>query len=150
MIIVPRRDKGRGNVAAILKGAGLFGSPGKSGTGDNRTQLVTNGTFGADANWTKATWTIAAGVASIAGAATDTMTQAIAITPGVNYLVTFTITSFTAGTVTPILGGTSGTARGSAATFSEIIKAGSANGLINFSAAAATLSIDDVTVLQTG
>ena len=142
---------GLGNVASILARAGLSNSPGAStGSGDNRIQLVTNGVFGADANWTKTTWTIAAGVASIAGAATDTMTQAIAITPGINYLVTFTVTAFTAGTVTPILGGTSGTARGSAATFSEVIKAGSANNLINFSAASATLSIDNVTIVQMG
>ncbi len=138
----------RGNVAALLSQAGLGGAA--SGSGDNRIQLVTNGTFGADTNWTKTTWTISAGVATIAGAATDTMTQAIAITPGVNYLVTFTVTSFTGGTVTAILGGTSGTARGSAATFSEIIKAGGTNNLINFSASAATLSIDNVTILQTG
>lgn len=141
-------DRGRGNIAAILRAAGFNSSGG--GSGDNRTQLVVNGGFGADTNWTKTTWTIAAGVADIAAAATDTLTQAIAITPGVNYLVTFTVTAFTGGTVTPILGGTSGTARGSAATFSEIIKAGSANNLINFSAAGATLSIDNVTVVQTG
>jgi hypothetical protein len=134
--------------AAIAKAAGLRSLGG--GSGDNRTELTTNGGFGADTNWTKATWTIAAGVASIAGAATDTMTQAIAITPGVNYLVTFTVTAFTGGTVTPILGGTSGTARGSAATFSEIIKAGSANNLISFSASGATLSIDNVSILQMG
>jgi|SRR6185295_915198 len=139
---------GLGNVASILSRAGLS-SPG-GGAGDNRVQLVTNGTFSADANWTKTTWTIAAGVADIAGAATDTMTQAIAITPGVNYLVTFTVTAFTGGTVTAILGGTSGTARGSAATFSEIIKAGSTNSLISFSAAGATLTIDNVSVVQTG
>ncbi len=120
-----------------------------AGMGNNR-QLVANGNFASDTLWTKTTWTIAAGVADIAAAATDTMTQAIAITPGVNYLVTFTITAFTGGTVTPILGGTSGTARGSAATFSEIIKAGSTNNLISFSAAGATLTIDNVTVLQVG
>lgn len=140
--------RGRGNVPALLSRAGLLNV--SSGPGDNRVQLVTNGIFSADANWTKTTWTIAAGVASIAGASTDTMTQAIAITPGVNYLVTFTVSSFTAGTVTAILGGTSGTARGSAATFAEIVKAGSTNLLISFSAVAATLSIDDVTILQMG
>jgi hypothetical protein len=135
--------------AAIVKAAGLGRDLG-GGSGDNRIELTTNGTFSADTNWTKTTWTIAAGVASIAAASTDTMTQSVAITPGVNYLVTFTITSFTGGTVTPILGGTSGTARSSAATFSEIIKAGSTNSLISFSAAAATLSIDNASILQTG
>lgn len=151
MIIWPRPPKSRGNVAAILSRAGLANSPGAaSGSGDNRVQLVANGTFSSDTLWTKVTWTIAAGVADIAAGATDTMTQAIAITPGVSYVVTFTVTAFTGGTVTPILGGTSGIARGSAATFSEIIKAGSTNSLISLSASAATLSIDNVTVLQTG
>ncbi len=144
-------NKRGGNVASILSGAGLSGSSGSaSGAGDNRIQLVANGTFSSDTLWTKTTWTIAAGVASIAGAATDTMTQAIAIKPGINYLVTFTVTAFTGGTVTVILGGTAGTARGSAATFSEVIKAGSTDTLISFSASAATLSIDNVTVLQIG
>lgn len=149
MIIVkagPSRKIGAGP-AAILKAAGLKAS---GGGGDNRIQLVANGVFSADVSWTKTTWTISAGVATIAGAATDTMTQAIAITPGFTYLVTFTVTSFTGGTVTPILGGTSGTARGSAATFSEIIKAGTVGNLINFSASGATLSIDNVTILQMG
>lgn len=135
----------RGNIPALLSRVGLLNV---TGGGDTRNQLVTNGAFGADVSWTKTTWTIAAGVASIAGAATDTMTQIISIRPNVDYLVTFTVTSFTGGTVTPVLGGTSGTARGSAATFSEVIRAGNTNSLISFSASAATLSIDDVTVLQ--
>lgn len=118
------------------------------GAGSNVVQLVANGGFGSDTIWTDNTWTIAAGVASAAGI-TAAMSQAIAITPGVNYLVTFTVSSFTGGTVTAILGGTSGTARGSAATFAEIIKAGSVDTLIQFSASAATLSIDNVTILRT-
>ncbi len=147
MIVVRPRGGLKTNAVAVCRFFGF--SPG-SGSGDNRTQLVQNGTFGADVSWTKTTWTISAGAASIAGAATDTMTQAIAITPGVAYLVTFTVSAFTAGTVTPILGGKSGTARGSAATFSEVIVAGNSNNLINFSASAATLSIDDVTIVQMG
>lgn len=137
--------KGRGNVPALLSRAGLLNV---TGGGDTRNQLVTNGAFGADVSWTKTTWTIAAGVASIAAAATDTMTQVVSIRPNTDYLVTFTVASFTGGTVTPILGGTSGTARGSAATFSEVIRAGNTNSLLSFSAVAATLSIDDVTIFQ--
>lgn len=140
-LVKPRR---RPPFALGLVGGGGGGPPG----GGDVINLITNGGFGADANWTKTTWTIGSGVATIAAAATDTMTQAIAITPGVNYLVTFTVTSFTGGTVTAILGGTSGTARGSAATFTEIIKAGSADNLISFSASAATLSIDNVSITR--
>lgn len=147
MIIVRPRGSMKTSVAAVCR---FFGFAPSGGSGDNRVQLVKNETFSSDTLWTKTTWTIAAGVASIAAAATDTMTQAIAITPGVTYLVTFTVTSFTGGTVTAVLGGTSGTARGSAATFSEVIKAGSTDNLINFSASAATLSIDNVSILQMG
>lgn len=140
-----------GNPAGIVKSAGLTGTGGGTGSGDNRIQLVTNGTFSADANWTKVTWTIAAGVGDIAAGGTGTLTQAIAITPGVNYLVTFTVTAFTGGTVAITLGGgTAGTARGSAATFAEVIKAGSVDNTIVITGTAATLSIDNVTVLQTG
>lgn len=138
----------RGNQVGIVKSAGFFG--GGAG-GDNRIQLVANGDFAADAIWAKVTWTIAAGVGDIAAAGTGTLTQAIAISPGVNYLVTFTVTAFTGGTVAISLGGgTAGTARGSAATFAEIIKAGNANNNIVITGTAATLSIDNVTVLQTG
>lgn len=147
MLIARPRIRNPGNVAGIVASAGFSRA---SGGGDNRIQLIANGDFASDTLWTKTTWTISAGVASIAGASTDTMTQRIAITPGVNYLVTYTVTSFTAGTVTVSLGGTAGTARGSAATFTEIIKAGGTNNLISFAAAAATLSIDNVTVLQAG
>jgi hypothetical protein len=145
MIISGNTVKGSqaGTAASIGSGPG-------SGASDNRIQLVANGDFGADAVWAKVTWTIAAGVGTIAGAGTGTLTQTIAITPGVVYQVTFTVTSFTGGTVTISLGGTNGTARGSAATFVENIKAGTTNQNIVITGTAATLSIDNVTVLQTG
>lgn len=111
-------------------------------------QLVANGDFASDTLWTKTTWTIGSGVASIAGAATDTMTQAIGIAPGERYLVTFTVTARSAGSVTPVLGGTSGTARSGTGTFSEVIVAGSTDSLISLSASGATLSIDNVTVTR--
>lgn len=142
---------GLGNAAGIVRSAGLSGTGPGGGTGDNRIQLVANGDFAADAIWAKVTWTIAAGVGTIAAAGTGTLTQSIGITPGVNYLVTFTVTSFTGGTVAISLGGgTAGTARGSAATFAEVIKAGSVDNTIVITGTAATLSIDNVTVLQTG
>ena len=135
-------------MAPVGRFAPFVVTPPGGGAGGNVIDLVKNGAFASDTQWTKTTWTIAAGVADIAAAATDTLTQAIAITPGVNYLVTFTVTAFTGGTVTAILGGTSGTARGSAATFAEVIKAGSTNNLISFSASAATLSIDNVSIVR--
>ncbi len=108
--------------------------------------ITLNGTFATDTVWTKGTgWTIAAGV----GTATGAISTALAQTPtnpviaGRAYLVTFTCTAFTAGTITPNVGGTAGTARGSAATFSEVILAGS-DGTITFTTSGFTGSIDNV------
>lgn len=112
-------------------------------------EYVTNGTFASDTGWTKGTgWTIAAGVATATGAISTTLSQAaaIALIPGYSYTVTFTISSFTAGTIAVSLGGgTAGTARGSAATFVQTIVAGS-DGTITFNTVGFTGSIDNVTV----
>lgn len=112
-------------------------------------EYVTNGTFASDTGWTKGTgWTIAAGVATATGAISTPLSQtaAIALIPGYSYTVTFTITSFTAGTIAVSLGGgTAGTARGSAATFVQTIVAGS-DGTISFATVGFTGSIDNVTV----
>src|SRR3990167_2939247 len=82
-----------------------------SSAGSNVVELVSNGGFGSDTVWTKNTWTIAAGVAT-ATAISTALTQSINIQPGTRYVVTFTVATFTGGSVTPILGGTSGTERG--------------------------------------
>ncbi len=112
-------------------------------------EYVTNGTFTTDTGWTKGTgWTIAAGVATATGAISTALSQtaAIALIPGYSYTVTYTVTSFTAGTIAVSLGGgIAGTARGSAATFIETVVAGS-DGTIKFSTVGFTGSIDNVTV----
>ena len=111
-------------------------------------EYVTNGAFASDTGWTKGTgWTIAAGVATATGAISTVLSQTSAITliAGYIYTVTYTVTGFTAGTVTVSVGGTAGTARGSAATFTETIVAGSTQ-LLAFTGAGFTGSIDNVTV----
>jgi hypothetical protein len=118
-------------------------------TGGAFVEHVTNGAFAADTDWTKgAGWTIAAGVATATGAISTTLSQASAVTliPGFSYTVTYTITAFTAGTLAVSLGGgTAGTPRGSAATFIETVVAGT-DGLIKFTGAGFTGSIDNVSV----
>lgn len=96
--------------------------------------LVTNGEFASDTGWTKASgWTIGSGVAAHSGAAGD-LSQAVTIVEGQHYRVTFDVSSTTAGSVTPKLGGTSGTAITADATgITEIIIAGS-DGLLAFEA----------------
>jgi len=111
-------------------------------------EYVTNGTFGSDTGWTKGTgWTIGAGVATATGAISTALSQTVAITllAGYTYTVTFTVASVTAGTITPSLGGTAGTTRSTAATFTETIVAGSTQ-LLEFNTAGFSGTIDNVTV----
>jgi len=111
-------------------------------------EYVTNGAFASDTGWTKGTgWTIAAGVATATGAISTALSQTLAISliPGYTYTVTYTVTAYTAGTITVSIGGTAGTARSSAATFKETIVAGS-DSVISFGTAGFTGSIDNVTV----
>ncbi len=109
--------------------------------------ITLNGGFATDTIWTKGTgWTIAAGVATATGAISTSLaeTPTNPVIAGRAYLCGFTCTAFTAGTVTMNVGGTAGTARGSAAAFSEVIIAG-ADGTITFTTAGFTGSIDLVT-----
>ena len=107
--------------------------------------LITNGAFAADTDWTKgAGWSIGSGVATGATASTD-LEQTVSIAPGLTYELVFTMT-VSAGTVTPKIGGNSGTARSTAATFTETITAGGANSLIEFTGAGFSGTIDDVTL----
>jgi hypothetical protein len=93
-------------------------------------------------------WTIASDKASSDGTQTGAsllvQTPSSGLVEGQNYYVTYTVTR-SAGTITPFVGGTNGTARSTAATFSEIIKAGSGT-TIGFSADADFVgTVDDVT-----
>lgn len=110
-------------------------------------EYVTNGTFASDTGWTKGTgWTIAAGVATATGAISTALSQTSAITliEGYTYTITYTVTR-TAGTVTPSIGGTAGTARSSNATFTETIVAGSTQ-ILAFTGAGFSGTVDNVTV----
>ncbi len=109
--------------------------------------LVTNGTFAADSDWTKNSWTISAGVANSAAAQDTNLDQTISITENKAYEITFEVKTRSAGSVTPIIGGTSGTARSTAAIFTETIIAGPGS-LIRFDAIGFTGTIDDVVIKQ--
>lgn len=64
------------------------GAPGALGA-----ELVTNGTFAIDADWTKGTgWTISGGSANYNGTGNNALTQAGVFTSGKTYLITFDIT----------------------------------------------------------
>ena len=113
------------------------------------SDLVINGGFAADTDWTKgADWSIALGVATAAPGAGTVLEPAAALTieAGATYEVTYTMSGFVAGTCTVSVGGTNGTARGSNATFVERIVAGDTTNLKFTSDAAADYDIDDVVV----
>jgi len=110
------------------------------------SSFIANGDFATDTIWTKgAGWTIAAGVATATGAISTALSQTATTTliAGQSYTVTFTVTA-SAGTVTPSIGGTSGTTRG-AGTFTETIIAG-ATQLIAFTGVGFTGTLDNISV----
>lgn len=110
--------------------------------------VVANGKFDSrDSDfWTANTgWTIGAGVATASTASTDLeQTIATELTEGVSYTLTFTLTR-SAGSVTPKVGGTSGTSRSSDGTYTEAITAGTTD-LLEFTGSSFTGTIDDVSL----
>lgn len=73
-----------------------------SGLGSER---VTNGTFAADSNWSKGTgWTIAGGKANKVAGVASGLTQAGILTTGLYYELTYTVSNYVAGTLTPRFG----------------------------------------------
>lgn len=113
------------------------------------TDMVTNGAFAADSDWTKdgAEWTIAGGVGVCDGnqAAASSINQDITALEGHLYRTAFTATR-DAGTITLLLGDSSGTARATADTFEEDIVRGDDSTLYLEGDADYIGTVDDVTV----
>ena len=111
--------------------------------------VVTNGGFAADTDWTKGTgWTIGSGVASSDGTqgGDADLTQALSLVSGQTYEVEFTVSNYSAGNVTPVAGDVEGTDRAANGVFTENIVAG-AGGDIDIRADLDFIGdIDDVTV----
>lgn len=113
----------------------------------DEVDLVTNGTFATDSDWTKgAGWTIGSGVATATGAISTAISQTSDFTliEGKSYSVTFTV-SRTAGGIIPSIGGTAGTERTTSATFIETIIAGSTQA-IAFTGNGFTGTIDTISI----
>lgn len=94
-------------------------------TADEAADKITNGTFDADANWDKGVgWTIPTPTADCDGSQvgnTD-LDQDGVLVDGHNYEITFTVSDYTAGNVTPYCGtGTAGTPRAANGTFVETL-----------------------------
>ena len=115
---------------------------------DADTNLITNGSFAADTDWTKSgPVTIADGVATFAGNAT--LSQEFSGTAGVTYQVGFTVDNATEGDVTPSIG-TAGTLQESDGDYTEAIIASGTPTTLVFTGYAAELDIDDVSVTPHG
>lgn len=113
-------------------------------------QVTSNPDFAATGTWVAgAGWSIS-GTANASSASSD-LEQTLSPAPVQDdyYLVGFTVTSYTSGTVTPKIGGTAGLAISETGRHTQIIKSG-AGTLVEFTAASATLSIDDVLVVEIG
>ncbi len=120
------------------------------------TDLVINGDFATDSNWTKATgWSIGSGVASCDGtqtSGTSLESEAnIAFVSGKKYTVTYTLT-ISAGSVDARLqGGTAvvGTARTSSGTYTEVLTAVSGNNKLRIRGNASFVgTVDNVAVVE--
>lgn len=109
------------------------------------TDVIVNGTFAADTDWTKGSgWTIGAGVATATGAISTDLSQTVdPLTIGQRYRVVFTITR-TAGSITVNLGGTAGTARSATDTFTEDLVCTTSE-IFKFSTSGFTGTVDNVT-----
>jgi len=112
----------------------------------NEDLMGSYGSFDSDTGWGLGLWTIASGVASIAGAATGPLSCAVAATPGVTYTITYTVRDRTAGSVAVSFGGATGTSRSANGTYTDVLTA-TTNAILNFTATAATLSLDDVSAV---
>ena len=137
-----------GQVVAVLAWTGATWAivSGKAvNTPNLGADVVVNGDFDTDTDWTKgAGWSIAAGVASATAASSDLTAVVAPLTLGQWYQVQFTLSSFVGGTVRPILGGTNQNLYGANGTHVLTGRAGGTS--LVFTAASATLSIDDVSV----
>lgn len=109
--------------------------------------LVVNGTFDTNTDWTKGTgWSISGGSANHSTNGIGNLSQSITIIPGQTYRVTYRVLNYTSGTVTPTLGGVELTPRTAAGTYMEVILAVDNTGIYFATDNTARLSLDSVTI----
>lgn len=123
--------------------------PRKDRYGKNDIQV--NGDFSADSNWNKgAGWSIGGGVASCASGSTDIQQSVLNnIEVGQQVRITFDVLNYVSGTVTPLAGAATGTARSANGTYSEVLTWTSGSNLA-FRSASFVGDIDNVQVEKLG
>lgn len=118
-------------------------------------ELVTNGGFAADTNWTKGTGeTISGGVLNCNQAgASNLASQSITLSAG-TYRVVFTVVSFTSGTINPAFSvgqAVNGTARSAAGTYTQdLTTTGSFTFGLSCGAGGFVGTVDDVSCKKIG
>ncbi len=114
-------------------------------------ELVTNGGFDTDTDWTKGTgWTIAGGVATKAAGTAAGLDQAETLIVGAAYLLTFTVAR-TAGTLTPqFIGGATqvGVSVNASGSYSQVLVAVTGSATLRFQADAAFAGTLDTVSLR--
>lgn len=118
-----------------------------SGVGSEFESIV-NGSFATDTDWTKGTgWTISGGTANKAAGVASDLSQDITSVTGKLYVVKYDVSGRTAGSITPDVGGTNGTAQTTNGTFEELITGGGGDTFFRLEADSTfDGSIDNVTV----
>ena len=118
------------------------------------SELVTNGDFATDSDWTKeAVWTIENGVANGNGAngSAEELTQPILFTLGKTYKVVYELLNYVSGSIRFQLAGgltLSGTTRSSNNTFTEYVVATANHTTLKFKSTSFIGSIDNVSIKQ--
>lgn len=112
--------------------------------------ILTNGTFTDSTGLTLGTgWTVSGGKGDSDGSQTTTsdISQTFTLVEGASYSVTFVVSSYSAGNVRPVVGGTTGTNRSANNTYTETIVAGSTDVLAFRADADFVGKIDSVTIV---
>ena len=119
------------------------------------SELVTNGDFATDTDWTLGDgWTISGGVAVGTNTFRELVSNTATVIAGRTYIVTFEITSYTAGRVKAKVGSTLGTYRDSVGVYTETITATNTDNArivrsdLNFTGSIDNVSVKEVTFDQ--
>ncbi len=108
---------------------------------------ISNGDFALDTAWVKGTgWTISGGTGNKASGSASDLDQTAVITIGQEVTVTFTLSAFVGGTITPRCGTTLGTARSANGTYTETISTAGNTTFSMVADSSGDYSIDNVIV----
>lgn len=114
--------------------------------GDN---LITDGGFSSSSGWTLENgWSISGGVASKTAGASGGVYRTASVTVGKQYLVKFTISNYSAGTIKPFIGGGNyGSSRSSNGTYIELLTCATNTNCGLVADSSFVGSIDDLTII---